>query len=114
MRNCTACTLLVRGVIRKLRVGQECGVVTSNDDVISISYLCWSQDIYVNLWSMGVLPPLIKGVGMGWLNEFAHLRWYATLLDNIKVDKNTISFLHCTSLSKYDQHFTIFKLFNIY
>lgn len=42
-------------------------------------------------------PPLKKGVGMGWLNEFAHLRWYATLLDNtrIKVDKNTISFLHC-------------------
>lgn len=62
----------------------------------------------------GCPPPLIKGVGMGWLNEFAHLRWYATLLDNIKVDKNTISFLHCTSLSKYDQHFTIFKLFNIY
>lgn len=101
MRNCTACTLPDRGVVRKLRVGQECGVVTSNDDVISISYLCWSQDIYVNLWSMGVLPPppFKKSVGMGWLNEFAHLRWYATLLDNtrIKVDKNTISFLHCTS-----------------
>lgn len=100
MRNCTACTLPDRGVVRKLRVGQECGVVTSNDDVKSLTYSCWSQDIYVNLGSMGVLPPpLKKGVGMGWLNEFAHLRWYATLLDNtrIKVDKNTISFLHCTS-----------------